>query len=138
MTSRRLSLACFLVVSFAAAPTLADDLRGSDRFLCSSVTAARCFPDGECVTGVPWDWNIPQFIEIDLEARTLATTRASGENRTTPIKNVERSDDHVFLQGVEGGRAFSFTIDEVSGLAAVAVARAGLTVSVFASCTPMP
>jgi len=36
---------------------------------------------------------------------------------------------------MEGGRAFSFVIDEATGLLTVAVARDGLSVSVFGACT---
>jgi hypothetical protein len=36
------------------------------------------------------------------------------------------------------GRAFSFVIVEKTGMASIAVAREGMTVSVFGACTPMP
>ena len=119
-------------------PLLADDLTGSDRFLCTSVQATQCFADGECTTGPPWNWNVPQFIEVDLKAKTLSTTEASGERRSTPIKHAERADGSVFLQGVERGRAFSFAIVEETGMTSIAVAADGRAVAVFGACTPMP
>ena len=117
---------------------VADDLSGSKELLCTSVQATICYADGDCEIGAPWNWNVPQFIEIDLEQKTLRTTEASGENRATPIKSLEFADGLIFLQGIENGRAFSFVIDEATGFASVAVARAGITVSVFGACTPMP
>jgi hypothetical protein len=90
----------------------------------------------DCEIGSPWDWNIPQFIQVDLAKKVLRTTPASGENRSTPIKSLERSQGSIYLQGMEAGRAFSFVIDEASGDLAVAVARAGVTVAVFGACTP--
>jgi hypothetical protein len=124
------------LLSLAPSGLLADDLRGADRLLCSAVQATVCWPEGDCEIGPPWNWNIPQFIEIDLDKKTLGTTEASGENRRTPIKNLEREDGNIFLQGFEQGRAFSFVITEESGRLAVAVARDGITVSVFGACTP--
>src|SRR5438093_847135 len=67
----------------------------------------------------------------------LRTTKASGENRSTPIKNLERADGSIFLQGVEKGRAFSFAIEEDTGFATIAVARRGRGVTVFGACTTL-
>ena len=89
-------------------------------------------------TTAPWNLNIPQFIEIDLAGKMLSTTKASGENRSTPIRSLLREDGNIYLQGVEGGRAFSFVITEATGMASIAVAREDVTVSVFGVCTPLP
>jgi hypothetical protein len=125
-------------MTLASSALQADDLSGASDLLCTSVQATICYADGDCEIGAPWNWNVPQFIEIDLEQKTLSTTEASCENRATPIKSLEYSDGLIFLQGIENGRAFSFVIDEATGFASVAVARAGITVSVFGACTPMP
>jgi hypothetical protein len=116
---------------------LADNLTGADKILCTAVQATVCTLEGGCEMGSPWDFNVPQFIEIDFTVKTLSTTKASGQNRTSPFKNFQREDGKVFLQGVEKGRAFSFVIEEASGDMSVAVAREGLTVSVFGACTPI-
>ena len=114
----------------------ADDLTGADAFLCAAVQAAVCKAEGECASGPPWNWDVPQFVEIDLKKGVLATTEASGENRSTPIRNQERAEGKIFLQGVQLGRAFSFVINEQTGIASVAIAADELTVTVFAACTP--
>ena len=118
-------------------PVAADDLSGADALLCTAVEVTRCLPGGDCLSLPPWELNVPQFIEIDLEALTLATTRASGQNRSTPIRTLERENGSIFLQGIEGGRAFSFVIDEGSGLASIAIARDSMAVTVFGACTPL-
>ena len=61
-----------------------------------------------------------------------------GQNRSTPIKNLERDNGKIVLQGFEKGRAFSFLITEKTGMASIAIAREGLAVSVFGACTPLP
>jgi hypothetical protein len=122
----------------SAGPLFADDISGSSQFLCTAVQASGCAPEGECVSGPPWSMNVPQFIEVDLKAKELRTTRASKENRKTPIKNVERDGHMLILQGYEQGRAFSILIDEESGDFSAAVARDEIGVSVFGSCTPIP
>ena len=130
--------ATIALVLVSAAPLAADDLTGADRFLCTAAQVTACYDDGECLTLPPWELNVPQFIEVDLEARTLSTTKASGQNRSTPIANLEREKGQIVLQGYENGRAFSFLITEKTGMASIAVAREGLGVSIFGACTPMP
>ena len=51
-----------------------------------------CNIDWECETNSPSRFNIPDFIEFDLEAGLLKTTEASHENRQTPILSVSRED----------------------------------------------
>ena len=134
---RRATPLVALSLMLASSPSPADDLTGSSNILCTAVQATGCDADGECTTGPPWNWNIPQFVVVDLEQGELRTTKASEENRNTPIKNMERDDGQIFLQGVEGQRAFSLVIDEGSGTASFAVAMDGLAVVAFGACTPL-
>jgi hypothetical protein len=129
-----LGLAALGVSRLAAA----DDLAGQQFVLCTAVQATVCDDGGNCAIENPWDLNIPQFLELNLKDKTVSTTKASGENRSTPIRTLVREGGLIFLQGIEGGRAFSFVIEEDSGMLSAAVAREGKTVSVFGACTPMP
>lgn len=115
----------------------ADDLTGSDRLLCAAVQATYCLEDGDCAIDLPWNLNIPEFIEIDLVEKRLSTTAASGSNRATAIEHLSRQDGIIVLQGFEMGRAFSFVITEETGQLSVAVAREGRVVAVFGACTPL-
>jgi len=94
-----------------------------------------CFENGECCFAAPWELSIPDFVVIDTKAKTVSTTKASGQNRSTPFSSVIRSDGVIFLQGLESQRAFSFVIEEASGHMTVAIARDGLSVTVFGVCT---
>jgi len=135
--NRRALLHSLMVGAFLfSMPVLADDVTGASTLLCSPAQATRCYADGECSSGPPWKWDIPMFIEIDLDGKKLSTTEASGHNRSTPIKQVLREDGLIFLQGVEGGRAFSFVITEETGFLSVGVAAEGMAVAAFGGCTP--
>jgi len=131
-------VAVFVVaLVFSARSVAADDLTGSDRFLCVPVQATVCVEDGECAVDLPWNVNIPQFIEVDLEAKRLATTTASGLNRETPIEHLRRGDGTIVFHGFEMGRAFSWVIDEATGRVTAAVATDGIAVAIFGACTPV-
>jgi len=120
------------------AAAIADDLTGEQLLLCTAVQVAVCEDGGDCDISTPRELNVPQFILVDLKEKKLSTTPASGENRSTPIGTLLRQDGNIYLQGVEGGRAYSFVIAEKTGALVVAVARDGKAVSVFGACTPMP
>ena len=131
----RLLFGVVLVLAFV--PAQADDLTGADNLVCAAMTVVACWEDGVCVEGLPEDLNVPQFIEIDLEAKLIQTTAASGENRVTPIEHLDSEEGMIALQGYEFGRGFTFVIDEKTGRATVAIATRGSAVIVFGSCTPM-
>ncbi len=130
---KRYSLTCILILAASAAN--ADNLENSDRLLCSTSTIRVCLEDGDCYDTHPWEANVPQFLVVDTKKMTLSTTKASDENRSSPIDTLQREDGKIILQGIEAGRAFSFVIDEFTGLVTVAVSRDGLSVSVFGACT---
>jgi len=126
-----------LLIVMAAPLLLADDVTGASKLLCTSVEATSCRDDGDCITDVPWSFNIPQFIEIDIAGKMLSTTKASDEVRQSPIQSLVRIDGAMVIQGLEQGRAYSFVINNKSGRLSAAVARDGITVTVFGACTPI-
>ena len=130
---KNLAIACTGLL--ASGMALAENLEGAAEFLCAAGHAQVCFENGECFSAAPWELSIPDFVVIDTKAKTVSTTKASGQNRSTPFSSVKRSDGVIFLQGLEGQRAFSFVIEETSGHITVAIARDGLSVTVFGVCT---
>ena len=137
MPHRPRGLALILLALAFPAAAAADDLKGADALLCTAVQATLCTEDGDCVVDNPWSLNIPQFLEVSFKDKKISTTRASGENRATPMRTLERDGDLIIIQGVENARAFSLVISESNGMLSAAVARDGKAVSVFGACTPM-
>jgi hypothetical protein len=126
-----------LVVSTTSLAT-ADELSGATSLLCSPWQVHHCPLDEPCTVGSPSKLNVPLFIVVDLNAKELRTTEASGENRATQIKHLERENGLITLQGVEMGRAFSFVISEETGMLSIGVALDGGGVVGFGACTPTP
>lgn len=113
----------------------AENVEGVDEMICAAAQAQICFETGECYAATPYELQVPDFILIDTKKRTVSTTRASGADRSTQFTHLTREDGLISLQGVEGGRAFSFVIEELTGQLTAAIARDGLTVTVFGACT---
>ena len=124
-----------LVGILAAGQTQADSLEGVNRIVCAAAQVQICIEHDTCYPASPAALDVPDFVIIDTRKKTISTTKASNLNRSTSFSSVERNDGLIFLQGTEGGRAFSFVIDEDSGRMTVAVSRDGIAVSVFGACT---
>jgi hypothetical protein len=114
------------------APVAAEDVTGVTRMICASGQAQICLETGECYAAT---LGVPDFVIIDTKKGTISTTKASGLNRFTEFTKSERKEGLIHLQGVEGGRAFSFVIHEQTGRMTAAIARDGLSVTVFGACT---
>ena len=87
--------AAILITAGAVSMTRADDLTGSNLLLCTAVQATGCHDDGECDSDLPWNLNVPQFIEVDLRGKRLSTTQASGLNRATTILHLQREGGRI-------------------------------------------
>lgn len=129
-----------VALTIVASAARADDVTGADRLLCHADAINICYDDGTCEAGSADALNLPQFIEVDLVAKRLSTTKASGLNRATAIESMKRPDGAgtVVLQGFEKGRAFSFVIEEKTGAVTIAVAGPSRGVTAFGACTPLP
>ena len=134
---KRVGMVLAAAALLGAAPAFADDLTGAKTLLCSAVEVSACETSFGCDSGPATDWRVPAFLEVDLATKTVRTTQASGENRSTVASVVERKDGRILVQGMENGRAFSILIREADGALTAAVAREELTVSVFGTCTPL-
>jgi len=121
-----------------ALPTWADDITGSNLFLCTTGIATKCEEGGECQRVPVLTMNVPHFIEFDLDNKTIGTTEASHINRSTEIKHLMRNDGFIVLQGYEQGRVFSFSVTEQTGRMRMSVISDDEIVVVFGVCTPFP
>lgn len=113
----------------------ADNLEGVDEMLCAAAQVQICVENDTCYSTTAASLGVPDFVVIDTGKKSISTTKASNENRSTSFSTVQKVDGLIYLQGIEGGRAFSFVIDEATGRMTVAVSRDGLSVSVFGACT---
>jgi hypothetical protein len=119
----------------ASSIALAENLEDTDELLCAAARAQICFENGECFEAAPWELSIPDFVVIDTKKKSISTTKASGEDRTSPFTSVDRENGTIHLQGKEAERIFSFVINESTGHMTVAIVRDGVSVNIFGVCT---
>ena len=128
-------LATGLVALLSTGGALADNLEGVDKMLCAAAQVQICIENDACYAASAEELGVPNFVVIDTKKKTISTTKASEENRSTAFSTVFKDDGIIYLQGIEGGRAFSFVIEESGGHMTVSVARDGISVNVFGACT---
>jgi hypothetical protein len=114
----------------------ADSLLGVQHLLCAPGYVTHCSSGGECELRPPENYNLPDFVRIDLEGQLILSTVASGDSQSTPIQHVTRANGEIYLQGVEDGRAYSFVIDEVNGDLSISIVSNGESATAFGACTP--
>ena len=128
-------LATAIVGLLAGGLVQADSLDGVNKMICAAAHVQICIENDKCYSATPSELGVPDFVVIDIKKKTISTTKASNQNRSTSFNSVAKSDGLIYLQGLEAQRAFSFVIDEATGRMTVAVSRDGLSVSVFGACT---
>ena len=115
--------------------TLADDVSDTNRLLCSQGQVMLCLHGADCAYVPPAEVATPQFVIIDTRGKTVTTTRASGDGRSSDISNLTREGGLIMAQGRHDERAFSFVIDESTGTFTGSVASDGYTINAFGACT---
>ena len=124
---------CLGVMPFAAPAAVYD---GSVPLLCAASEVLECEAGAECHRGDAESVNLPLFVTIDVPRKVLSTTEAAAEQRTTPIRHVERLGGHLTLQGGEGGRAWGLIIAQDTGKLTATVTDDRLGFVIFGACTP--
>ena len=113
----------------------AGDFDGSKPLLCSVIEEFDCSPGEECLTGSPQSINIPQFLRIDFKEKVITGKRGDGKVRSTAIRNLERVDGKMILQGIQNGKAWSMVITEATGQMTITAADDQVGFVVFGACT---
>jgi len=134
----RLTLIFFMLLTICMAPVplFAGDFDGSKPLLCAVIETIEYEPGGECQRGTAESIGIPQFLIINFQERVISSTPEIGLIRTTKIKNMERIDGKLILQGVQMGKAWSMVINEATGKVIISISDVMAGFIVIGACTP--
>jgi hypothetical protein len=126
----RAALAALAVL--ASAPAVAGDFDGSKNLVCAPVQSMDCLPGLECIAGTPDDIGFPAFIRLDFGKKAIM-----GPKRTTAIRNMDKSDAQLMLQGSEDKFGWTLALDQASGGMTITIAHAEGAFVLFGNCTPL-
>ena len=113
----------------------ADDLTGSQSFICSAWHAAVCNTEGACDDTEAWRLNMPDFLRVDLRGKELVTPERSDQPRASPIETIAREGRQLFLSGRQEQRAWTWIVNETSGEGVLALVSENSSVTLFTVCT---
>lgn len=112
------------------------DLDVSDRFR-QRVLALGLVEGGDCADGDAEDVRAPRFVRLDVQGKKIEILEAGGEGEVTTVDRVVRSEGRLILQGVEGGRGWSFLVSEETGETTLSVSDDGGAFVTFGACTAL-
>ena len=113
----------------------AKEITEKDQLICAVSEAALCRANEECIKGSVEVIDLPALLRLNLKKRTIASTRLSGEQRTSSINAVNKSKHNLILQGVQEGSGWSMTIDRKNGQMSVSSSLDGEGYVAFGVCT---
>lgn len=125
------------MVFLAPMPVSAAGLDGTGNLICSTNDVVACAEASACQMGQAKNFDLPQFVVVDVEASVIRGTQLSGIAEISPIKNMEVSGDHLILQGVENGRGWGISINGKTGDMAASLVGDALSFLVHGACTPI-
>ncbi len=126
-------LLCLLIAPLSST---AGDFDGSKPLICAAVSTVSCSDSNKCHQGTAEDIDFPQFLRIDFVKNKITATRNPQIEQVTEIRNMERLEGELILQGVEGGRGWSLSIWEATGKMVLTASGQEEGFMVFGACTP--
>jgi len=125
-----------LTITLISAPA-AFSLDTSSPLLCSVISASECSLEDGCVVGTAETYDLPQFVKLDFQKNMISEVGENSLKRESKIKNHERIENKIFIQGVENGRAWSVIVDEDTGKMSATVSEERIGFVVFGACTSL-
>lgn len=108
---------------------------GSSPLLCAVIQVIECGAGGDCYPVQPEIANIPRFLKINFKKKTISGTEENGRKEVTEIKNFERTNGKMVLQGSENGRGWTMVISEETGKVSATVSDDQVGFIIFGAST---
>jgi len=133
-----ITLCVLLVAGSAVAQEAAIDA-GAEQLICDAGLVVDCSAEGECTTGSPESVDLPRFLVLNLAKEELSSPSPGFEGEVTPLGAVDRADGLIVVTGRgRGGRVFSLSIAEDTGVLRAAVVAPEFAFLVFGACVVLP
>jgi len=110
---------------------------GSEGIVCAVVDVVGCTADSRCVEDSAVSFGLPELMIRDARKKVIRAAYESGHESVSPIKNMEKSGDHLVLQGVENSRGWSIAIDTKTGRMSASGVGDAVSFLVFGACTAL-
>jgi hypothetical protein len=114
----------------------AEGLDGSRNMVCAAINVVACSDGPDCVQGMARNFELPEFIFVDMKAKVVrATVESPYKEVDSPIRNSETTGSQFILQGIENGHGWSMSIDRASGRMTTSLSGELVSYMIFGACT---
>jgi hypothetical protein len=107
MMNRMIALVLASLISGAA---VADTIDGNKRAVCTTETLRDCVAGADCLNGLPAEYGAPTSLRLDFSNKQVLS-----EKRKSKIRDFEKKDGQLLLQGRELGYGWTIAIEQKSG-----------------------
>ena len=129
----RLAVAAIAAMALTPA-SAANAVDGKANLICSVTDVVACAEATPCVQGQARVFDLPQFIAIDFADKQIHSTKESGSDATSPIKNQEETRNQLVLQGIENGHGWTLAVDRNSGRMTTSTTGEDVSYILFGAC----
>jgi len=136
-----LILLCICVIPLTSVAAVFD---GSRPLLFSVISAMECTPDNGCRSVAIESVDLPRFLKIDINKKTIGPVSESDTRPDSAIERMERVDGKLILQGAEDGYesvrdglGWTIAIAEDTGRLVMTASGDQVAFVVFGACLPL-
>jgi hypothetical protein len=140
MKRSNISLTAFAVaLTMVVAPgASAGKYDGSANLVCSTVGVVACTTRASsCIRAHTSDFDLPDFLFVDLENKVVRATEDNVQTETSPIKSSERSEHQLLLQGFENDQGWTLAIARDDGQMTLTSTGPDVSFMIFGACTTL-
>ncbi len=132
---RALGAALAAAGALTAAGAQAQGLDGSRNMICAVVSVVACGDAHVCYHGLAKQFDLPEILVVDVNAKQVRGTAESGLKQDSPIRHSESTGSQLVLQGVENGHGWSMAINRENGRMATVLSGELVSYMIFGTCT---
>jgi len=132
---RALGAALAAAGALTAAGAQAQGLDGSRNMICAVVSVVACGDAHVCYHGLAKQFDLPEILVVDVNAKQVRGTAESGLKQDSPIRHSESTGSQLVVQGVENGHGWSMAINRENGRMATVLSGELVSYMIFGTCT---
>jgi hypothetical protein len=125
-------IAAIALAGLLSGPALAETVDGSKRALCTTESLKDCVAGSDCLNGLPAEYGAPASLRLDF-----ANKQVLGEKQKSKIRDFEKKNGQLLLQGRELGYGWTIAIEQKSGDMTLSLVNREGAFVLFGRCTPI-
>ncbi len=111
---------------------------GSANLICAANNVVACTKASVCVQGEASAFDLPIFMYVDFKGKVVkARTEGDAKQVESPIRNFQKSNTQLILQGIENGHGWGISIDQAGGRMTMTVSGESASFMIFGACTSL-